>query len=172
METLLRQLLSVMIRVAHLVTNTGLGLPYGIALDSSGNIYVVNSIGGVDSFGSVTVYPPLGSSTGILNEAPSSTIGGDSINADITGFSNPIGIALDSSANIYVSNDGSSVGGADSITVYPAGSNGNVAPSATITGLSTGLGLPQGIAIGSRGSLGPAKLLKHKHKHKHKRPKR
>ena len=116
---------------------------------------MVNSIGGVDSFGSVTVYPPLGSSTGILNEAPSSTIGGDSINADITGFSNPIGIALDSSANIYVSNDGSSVGGADSITVYPAGSNGNVAPSATITGLSTGLGLPQGIAIGSRGLLAP-----------------
>jgi len=135
--------------------NTGLSLPYGIALDSSGNIYVANSLGGPDGNGSVTVYPPLGSDTGILNEAPSTTIGGNSINDDNTGFDNPTGIALDSSANIYVTNDGSSIGGTDSITVYSAGSSGNAAPIATITGFSTGLGEPQGIAIGLNGGGSP-----------------
>jgi sugar lactone lactonase YvrE len=127
--------------------NTGLGFPYGVAVDFSGNIYVVNSYGGLDSMGSVTVYPPLGTSTGTLNESPSATIQGNSLNNDATGFIYPDGIALDSKANVYVTNPGSIIGDADSINVYSAGSNGNVAPSSTITGSSTGLGMPQGIAI-------------------------
>ena len=46
---------------------------------------------------SVFVYPALGSSTGLLNEAPTATISGSN-----TGLSFPHGIALDSSRNIYV----------------------------------------------------------------------
>jgi sugar lactone lactonase YvrE len=144
--------------------NTGLSSPYGVAVDFSGNIYVVNSAGGADGLGSVTVYPPLGTRTGTLNEAPSRTIAGASAN-DQTGFAFPSGIALDSAANIYVTNVGSENGGVDSITVYPAGSSGNVAPSTTISGSSTGLGTPQGIAItwnaGFSGGSSPASIHKH-----------
>ncbi|MGB8411659.1 MAG: hypothetical protein WCE23_02425 [Candidatus Binatus sp.] len=68
-----------------------------------------------------------------------------------------------------MTNDGSSIGGADSVTVYPAGSNGNVAPSATISGPLTGLSAPQGIVVD------PAprhpKHRRHRHPH-HRRRKR
>jgi sugar lactone lactonase YvrE len=151
--------------------NTKLSSPYGVAVDSAGKIYVVNAAGGSDGLGSVTVYPPLGSSTGTLNEAPSATISGSNT-SDITGFNFPAGITLDLAGNIYVANSGNSIPGngasGASITVYSAGSNGNVAPIATITGLSTGLGLPQGIAIGPAGSVhGPARRP-----HRHKKPRR
>ena len=65
------------------------------------------------------VYPALGNSTGLLNEVPLVTISGSN-----TGLSYPEGIALDSSNNIYVADNS-----ANSVFVYPAGSNGNVAPS-------------------------------------------
>jgi hypothetical protein len=135
--------------------NTELSLPLGVALDSSGNIYVANSAGGADGNGSVTVYPPLGNGTGTLNEPPNTTISGDSISDDNTGLDVPSGIALDSAGNIYVTNNGSSVGATDSIAAYSAGSSGNVAPSATITGVGTGLGGPQGVAIGPGGGVSP-----------------
>ncbi|MFZ0660131.1 MAG: SBBP repeat-containing protein [Candidatus Binataceae bacterium] len=144
--------------------NTGLNSPYGVAIDFSGKIYVVNSAGGPDDAGSVTVYAPLGTSTGILNETPSATISGASWTVDKTEFDSPSGLALDSNANIYVANDGSSVGGVDSITVYPAGSNGDVAPTAAITGSNTGLGTPMGIALtwngGFLGGSSPASARK------------
>ena len=51
-----------------------------------------------------------------------------------TGLSNPQGVALDSSGKIYVADLN-----APGVFVYPAGSNGNAAPTATISGGSTGL---------------------------------
>ena len=79
-------------------SNTGLSYPYGIALDSSGNIYVTGEIAA-----SVFVYSALGSSTGLLNEAPIATISGSN-----TGLDFPQGIAVDSSGNIYVADRGDS----------------------------------------------------------------
>ncbi len=124
---------------------TGLNSPQGVALDSSGKIYVANVTSGV-----VTIYPPLGSRRGILNEEPSATVFGSGSGLDLTG-----GIALDSSANIYVAGNisyiplpggrNSAVGG---ISVYSAGSSGNVTPIATISGSNTALADPRGIAIG------------------------
>jgi len=121
-------------------SNTGLNTPYGIALDSSGNIYVADALAS-----SVFFYPPLARSTGLLNEAPTATISGSN-----SGLSYPQGIALDSSGNIYVADNI-----ANSVLVYPAGSNGNVAPSsATIsTSMTTGLRWPQGIALDSSGKI-------------------
>jgi sugar lactone lactonase YvrE len=147
--------------------NTTLSLPYGVAVDSAGNIYVANSQGGADGMGSVTIYPPLGTSTGTLNEAPNETIAGTS-SSDVTGFSLPSGIALDLAGNIYVTNEGSMNGGSDSVTEYAAGSSGNVAPIATITGASAGLAVPQGIAIGSNGPSGGGGDTTHKkRRHRH-----
>ena len=92
------------------------------------------------------VYPALGSSTGLLNESAIATISGSN-----TGLSSPFGVALDSSGDIYVADDGPSYNGPGSVFVYPAlgSSTGvlNETPSATISGSHTGLYLPQYIAI-------------------------
>ena len=65
-----------------------------------------------------------------------------------------------------MANDGSSIGGADSVTVYAAGSNGNVTPiAAAISGPLTGLNGPQGIVIDPRPH-------KRKHRHRLKHPRR
>lgn len=123
--------------------NTGLSGPLGIALDAGGNIYATNE-GSIDN--GVVVYPPLGNSAGVIDEAPASTLG-----ISLTGLIAPRGIALDSSANIYVANaDGGALNNG-SVTIFPAGSRGNVTPTATIAfngGLDlTGLSLPEGLAL-------------------------
>jgi sugar lactone lactonase YvrE len=116
-------------------SNTGLISPQGIAVDSSGKIYVADS-GAL----SVFVYPSLSTSgSGPLNEAPVATIRGSSTDLEF-----PVGIALDSSGNIYVADPG-----AVSVFVYSAGSHGNAAPTAIIGGGSTGLNSPEGIAVDS-----------------------
>ena len=96
--------------------NTGLYAPAGIAVDSSGKIYVAAYpfTGGGTQVGSVFIYPALGSSTGLLNEAPIATISGST-----TGLSQPEGIALDSSRKIYVTGYNTNTG-YQSVSVYPA----------------------------------------------------
>jgi hypothetical protein len=74
-------------------------------------------------------------------------------NADQTGLTNVSGLALDSRNNIYVANDGSIGVGFDSVTIYAAGSNGNVAPTATISGPLTQLKQPSGVAVDSIGNI-------------------
>ncbi len=113
-------------------SNTGLDAPNGIAFDFSGKIYVTNVT-------SVTVYPPLGSRTGLLNEAPIATISGSK-----TGLSGgPQGIAVSSSGKVDVA-----LG--NSVLTYPADSNGNVAPIASVNTLLNSLG---GIAADSSGEI-------------------
>ena len=121
-------------------SNTGLRNPYGIAVDSSG-IYVAD-----ENAESVFVYSPLGSSTGLLNEAP---ISGTISTTLTTGLAGPVGMALDTVGNIYVA--GNDFNGVPGVFVYAAGSNANAAPIATISGLSTGLVAPAGIALDSSG---------------------
>ncbi len=136
-------------------SKTRLDSPAGIALDSQGNIYVANDLGGPvvagESYdkGTVTVYPA--GSHG--NVAPIATISGAE-----TGLAYPIGIALDSGGNIYVGNSDTANTSSylkyePSITVYPAGSNGNTSPVATITGDNTDLGYPLSIALDSSGNI-------------------
>src|SRR5437762_10014084 len=114
--------------------NTGLSLPFGIALDGAGNTRVTNF-----SANSITLYAAGASG----NATPTATIAGDN-----TGLNEPAGIALDGAGNIYVANGGGS------ITVYAAGASGNATPTATIAGGNTGLNhLPEGIALDGAGNI-------------------
>ncbi len=119
--------------------NTGLTSPIGIAVDSTGDIYVANNSGGPSAKGSVTVYPPLATLPHypplLANVTPSATITGTTFGDNNAGLDYPSGIAVDSGGNIYVVSQGG-LGGitaynAGFVTVYPAGSDGNVTPSAT-----------------------------------------
>src|SRR5208282_211668 len=74
---------------------------------------------------------------------------------DMTQLGAPQGIVLDSAENIYVTNQGGSPPNAPgfSVTIYGAGSSGNVAPLETIMGSNTGLNVPQGITLDSAGNI-------------------
>ena len=99
------------------------GCPYQLTIDKHGTVYVPNNCGGnsVDEF-------PKGSTTS---------------NLTITnGISNPLGTAIDSSGNLYVSNFPAA------ITVYAPGAT---TPSETITG--GGLDDPFGLAIDKNNNL-------------------
>jgi len=122
-------------------------LPLGIALGRDGKIYVANCgscIGDHNVPDTVTVYAP-GSNGDV---APIAKISGDK-----TGLNSPAGIAIDAVGDIYVANDVivSPSGGADKITVYARGSNGNAAPKATLFPL--GIDYPSGILLDSGGNL-------------------
>lgn len=122
--------------------NTGLDYPQAMALDSRGNLYVESFVSGVGS--SIDVYPS--GSNG--NVSPAAII----VGAD-TGLYAPSGIALDSGGNLYVSNSQAGIDNGGSATVYPAGSSGDAVPTATITSNYTGIDLPAGIAVDSKGNI-------------------
>jgi sugar lactone lactonase YvrE len=68
---------------------SGLGFPIGIALDSSGNVYVSNQFGPLDGVPQVTKYDSSGNGSVFVNS-----------------LIDPYGLAFDSSGNLYVANSG------------------------------------------------------------------
>ena len=70
------------------------------------------------------------------------------ISGSYTGLDDPVQVALDSTAKIYVANDVS-----NSVTVYAPRANGNAAPIRTIEGHKTQLHYPQGIALDASGNI-------------------
>jgi sugar lactone lactonase YvrE len=118
--------------------DTGLRDPYGIAVDSSGIIYVANFQGGASGTGSVTTYRAGSDGTA----KPISTIAGPD-----TGLYDPSGVAVDCRGNIYVANYEGGLSRLGSVTIYKRGSDGDAKPSATIVGGATGLRQPYGLAL-------------------------
>jgi hypothetical protein len=98
---------------------------------------------------SVAVYaaPVRGAST----EAPLGTISGSQ--TGFNGSGSPLGIALDASGRIYVTDDATS--GFDSVIVFGADPVGTLdeAPLATITGSNTGLSSPYDVAVDGSGKI-------------------
>ena len=113
---------------------TELESPWGVALDSSNNLYVTST-----GSNSVNIYPAWN----FGNVAPLATIAGPN-----TAFDEPAGIALDANNNIYVGNYSNST-----VAVFPSGSSGNVSPSQLIAGSNTGLNFPEGIAVDADGDI-------------------
>jgi len=116
-----------------------------IRFDTSGNAYVATGYVGAGSQNGVAVFGP--SATGTA--APLRTIGADLSKA----LANPTGVAVDTSNNIYVTNEGSFVGGVDSVTVYAAGASGYPQPLHAISGGNTLLSQPTGITIDPNGTI-------------------
>ena len=108
---------------------TCLTSPIGIAVDDTGNIFVV------DATPSVKEYPA--GTTGLTSALPEHTIFGPD-----TDLNNPVGVAVDHLGNIYVTNDHD-----DSIHEFAPASDGDAAPPAIIQGTGTGLNQPQYLAI-------------------------
>jgi hypothetical protein len=115
--------------------------PIGVAKDpATGRIYVTNQ--GLDS---ISVFAPDA-------EGPASPV--TTIRGSKTGLESPTGIAVDSKGKIYVVNGGTdSYEDAGRINVYAAGSSGNVAPDAVITGHRTRLEDPQAVTVDSSGKI-------------------
>jgi sugar lactone lactonase YvrE len=115
--------------------STGLDSPVGIDFDPGGNLYVTNSK--ATNGGSITKYSAASLIAG-GNVAPAAEIAGAN-----TELSQPYGLAVDSSGMIYAVNNFS-----QTVTVYAAGSNGDVAPIVYLAGPNTGLnGGPDAIAL-------------------------
>jgi DNA-binding beta-propeller fold protein YncE len=107
--------------IATLVAKTG--CPYGSAIDSKGNVFVVDNCTGND-----------------IEEFPAGKTSPTTIITD--GVSNPLGIAIDSKGTLYVSTYPAS------IQVYKSGAK---SPSETIT--SGDLQDPFGVALDKKGDL-------------------
>jgi sugar lactone lactonase YvrE len=109
---------------------TQLSRPEGVALDAAGNLYVANH-----DNSTITVYAP-GADGAVAPIATIPTAGSN--------LSSPSAIALDGVGNVYAANQG----GSGSITIYaPLNSGSPLSLSATITGGSTGLSGPSGVAL-------------------------
>lgn len=123
--------------------NTTLSEPEALTVDSSGNIWVANA-GGQDV---LEFSNPTGGAGGNSNVAPSETIGGGS-----TTLVDPLGIYIDSGKNIWVGDDG----GHNAVVEFTASSGaGDVtsAPYRTISGASTDISTPYGVAVDSGGNV-------------------
>ncbi len=116
-----------------------LGQVRGITLDAAGNLYVANVAFPPSLTSSILVF--AAGSAG--NAGPARTVSGA-----LTGLSFPTGIALDTSANLYVANSGNAT-----IAQFAATATGNVAPKKVIGGPLTGLVIPTGLAVDATGNV-------------------
>lgn len=111
--------------------STQLNGPAGLAFDAGGQLYVSNT-NGTSPNQRITVY-----SAGASGDATPTAI----IMGANTGLDAPVGIVVDSSGKLYVAS--AAFGSLQyKITVYAARASGNVAPTTTIAGPTTGLNAP------------------------------
>ena len=106
---------------------TEISSPTAVAVDKAGKIYVANQADGYNYDGSVTVY----SAGSVDDAAPVANISGTGTE-DKTGLKSPNAVAVDAANKLYVLNEFGGAGGGGSITIYPPGADGDVAPEATI----------------------------------------
>ena len=74
--------------------------------------------------------------------------GGKLIGGAATGLSSPRGLAIDGQGRLLAANTSG-----NSVTIFAAAANGNVAPAVTIAGTATGLNTPAAVAVDAAGNL-------------------
>ncbi len=131
-------------------TSASLSNPYGVAVDSSGNLYIADSsnqrIRKVAAGGTITTVAGSGTQG----------FGGDNGPATSASFSNPFGVAVDSSGNLYIADYTNqrirkvSVGGTIT-TVAGNGAGGFSGDNGPAT--SASLHSPYGVGVDSSGNL-------------------
>jgi hypothetical protein len=109
--------------------------PVYLAIDTSGNIWVSDSI----TSGALSEFNSSGMSAGMPISSSSGDTGG--------GLNDPWGLAIDANGNVWVANSGT---GADSISKFSS-SGSPVSPTAGYTG--GGLNIPEDIAIDGAGNV-------------------
>lgn len=116
----------------------GLKRPHTVAIDPvAGEMFVSNNLYAAQG-PAIDVYDVAAGLPG--SESPKRRIAGP-----LTGLNRPAGLAVDPvHRELYVAND---LDSGSSITVYPLGANGNVAPLRTLKGPATGLAGPIGMAV-------------------------
>ena len=116
--------------------------PSAIALDKTGNIYVLND-NAPGRPAAITVYSPQSHG----NVEPEAMIRGPN-----TRLENPSAIATDARGNLYATVAGERRS-EDAIVIFPPGADGNAGPARIISGPKTRIRLPGGIAISPKGYI-------------------
>lgn len=116
--------------------------PGQIAVDSANNIYTAG--GSLAQANSILIF----SSNATGNVPPTSTIAGAN-----TMIEDVVGIAVDSSGNIYVANGNANGVSTPSIVVFSTGSTGNATPVRTIAGSETTMVAPGNLSVDSEGNV-------------------
>ncbi len=120
-------------------SGSSVGDPRGVALNSTGNIYVTNVGAPPVQASSILVFP-AGSSGAV---PPINVIAGA-----VTGLNFPTGIDLDSTGIIYVANTGNAT-----LETFSATATGNAAPATAIGGPLTTLVSPAGLEVDGTGRI-------------------
>jgi sugar lactone lactonase YvrE len=127
-------------KTMNLSLNASYSVPYGLAFDSIGQLYVSYVTDAGESAVSV-----FASDWAAGSPTPVKTLTGAS-----TGLNRPYAIAFDSMGQMYVTNNDDP----SSVTVYASNwADGNTAPIKTLQGGRTGLSRPYGIAFDSTGIM-------------------
>lgn len=147
--------------------NTGLNVPSGMVVDASGNLIVANRQGAsVETFALPTPAPTPSTSpspspsptasagpTATPTAVPTAQVDYDlapiaNISGASTGLTNPAGVAVDASGNVYVADAGNA-----SVREFAKGASGNVAPLRVISGAATLLEVPLDVRVDANGLI-------------------
>jgi len=118
--------------------SAGLNGPFGVALDSSGNLYIADAEN--DAIREVPVNGTITTVAGNRNAGYS----GDSGAATNASLAYPAGVAVDGSGNLYIADS------YNNVIRKVVATNGVIT---TVVGTSTGLSFPSGLVVDSSGNL-------------------